>query len=163
MLDVRSVFANAVESMNVDVSVDLSDVEFSKNHPFKTPVKLVGRIAHSNGFVVLDAVAEYDYSAPCDRCATDVVKGCKTKINHILVSELSNEDTEDYVLIEDMLLDIDELVRTDLILSMPSKFLCNEDCKGLCTKCGADLNVGVCKCNEAQIDPRLAALKQFLN
>lgn len=163
MLDVRSVFANAVESMDVNVTVDLSDLEFSKNHPFKTPVSVVGKITHSKGSVVLNAVAQYDYSAPCDRCATDVVKGCKTTINHILVSELSNEDTEDYVLIEDMILDIDDLVRTDLILAMPSKFLCKEDCKGLCTKCGKDLNEGKCRCDEVEVDPRLAALKQFLN
>ncbi len=163
MLDVRSVFANAVESMDVNITVDLSDLEFSKNHPFKTPVSVIGSITRSKGSVVLNAVAQYDYSAPCDRCATDVVKGCKTPINHILVSELSNEDTEDYILIEDMVLDIDDLVRTDLILAMPSKFLCKEDCKGLCTKCGMDLNEGKCKCDEVEVDPRLAALKQFLN
>lgn len=162
MLDIRPVFAGSADSLKIDVSVDLSDLEFSKNHPFKTPINVSGKVCKKDGSVLLDAVAEYELSAPCDRCAVDVVKSCKTEIKHILVSELSNEDTEDFILIEDMLLDFEELVRTDLILAMPSKFLCKPDCKGLCSKCGQDLNAGHCSCEEKEVDPRLAALKQFL-
>lgn len=162
MLDVRPVFANAVDNLNINISVDISDVEFSKNHPFKTPVTVNGCVKRTAGSVVLEAVAEYVYSAPCDRCAADVERSCKTKISHILVNELSNEDTEEFVLIEDMLLDIEELIRTDLILAIPSKFLCKEDCKGLCQTCGRDLNSEECSCNSVEVDPRLAALKELL-
>lgn len=162
MLDVRAVFASAVDSIDVDEIFDFSELEFFKNHPFKSPVHVKGNVKRVSGSVVFDAVVEYDYSAPCDRCAADVVKKYNTKISHILVNELSNEDTEEFILIEDMLLDLENLVRTDLILAIPSKFLCKENCKGLCTSCGKDLNEGDCDCGNEDIDPRFAALKTLL-
>jgi uncharacterized protein len=59
--------------------------------------------------------------------------------------------------------DLDELVREQIMLALPLRRLCREDCKGLCQKCGADLNAGHCSCEQGEIDPRwsaLAALKK---
>ncbi|MGN1080724.1 MAG: YceD family protein [Acutalibacteraceae bacterium] len=163
MIDLRPVFSDTVDKIDIDTEFDLSELEFSKNHPFKTPVKVKGKISKTAGAVELKAVAEYDYFAPCDRCAADVVRSCKTPISHIIVSELGNEDTEEFVLCEDMKLNLYGLVRDDIILEMPSKFLCREDCKGICPVCGKNLNEGGCGCKEDEIDPRLSALKQLLN
>ena len=58
--------------------------------------------------------------------------------------------------------DLDEILTTAVVLNMDSKLLCSEDCKGLCPKCGADLNLGPCGC-KPETDPRLAVLQQFLN
>ena len=57
--------------------------------------------------------------------------------------------------------DLDDIVTTTFVLSMDSKFLCREDCKGLCCRCGKDLNDGPCGC-QPDVDPRLAVLKQLL-
>ena len=57
--------------------------------------------------------------------------------------------------------DAEEVARTAFILGMDSKFLCSEDCKGLCPTCGADLNLGPCGCRK-EVDPRLAVLAQLL-
>jgi uncharacterized protein len=54
--------------------------------------------------------------------------------------------------------DMDELVREQILLALPLRSLCREDCKGLCAKCGADLNSGDCSCEQAETDPRWAAL-----
>lgn len=54
--------------------------------------------------------------------------------------------------------DLDELVREQILLALPSRNLCSEDCKGLCQKCGADLNAGECSCERKEIDPRWSAL-----
>ena len=59
-------------------------------------------------------------------------------------------------------LDIDELVRTDIVLNLPFVFLCREDCKGICAGCGKMLNYENCIC-EKEIDPRLAVLDDFFN
>ena len=59
-------------------------------------------------------------------------------------------------------LDIDDLLETAFILDMESKSLCRPDCKGLCPKCGKDLNDGPCGCRP-DIDPRLAVLEQLLD
>ena len=59
-------------------------------------------------------------------------------------------------------LDLDETLSTLYVLDMETKFLCSEDCKGLCARCGADLNLGPCACGK-EVDPRLAVLQQLLD
>lgn len=54
--------------------------------------------------------------------------------------------------------DLDELVREQILLALPSRNLCREDCKGLCQKCGANLNDKSCSCEQGEVDPRWAAL-----
>ena len=57
---------------------------------------------------------------------------------------------------------LDEILETSLILDMETKFLCREDCKGLCDTCGANLNLGPCGCRKPR-DPRFAVLEQLLD
>lgn len=54
--------------------------------------------------------------------------------------------------------DLDEVVREQILLALPSRHLCRDDCKGLCQKCGADLNAAHCSCEQGEIDPRWSAL-----
>ena len=57
--------------------------------------------------------------------------------------------------------DLDELVREQILLALPTRQLCREDCKGLCQKCGANLNEEDCSCEQGEVDPRWAALADF--
>ncbi len=84
--------------------------------------------------------------------------------SHTLVRELSaeNDDMDDYIVVDGDQLDLDELVLSDILLSLPTKILCNEDCKGLCPVCGKDLNIGNCECKKKQVDPRLEKLGELL-
>ena len=67
-------------------------------------------------------------------------------VEHILVTSLNNEDNGEFVLVDNYQLPLDSLVEADLILSLPSKDLCREDCRGLCPHCGKDQNEGLCGC-----------------
>ena len=58
-------------------------------------------------------------------------------------------------------LDVDQMILEQIELAMPMKFVCREDCKGLCYKCGADLNEGACLCKGEETDSRLSALLEF--
>jgi uncharacterized protein len=58
-------------------------------------------------------------------------------------------------------IDLDELVREQIVLALPSRNLCREDCKGLCPQCGSDLNAGHCDCARGETDPRWAALADW--
>ena len=78
-----------------------------------------------------------------------------------LAEELQDEELEDTWLIEGDEADLGEIADTALVLNMDSSFLCSEDCKGLCPRCGRNLNYGPCDCGEDQ-DPRLAVLAQLL-
>ncbi len=58
-------------------------------------------------------------------------------------------------------IDVTEIVRQNLILALPIAPRCREECRGLCPRCGADLNRGPCACQGREIDPRLAPLRQW--
>ncbi|HEX5707759.1 MAG TPA: DUF177 domain-containing protein [Pyrinomonadaceae bacterium] len=82
-------------------------------------------------------------------------------------SELENERAEHMELLgedldtsvyEDGEIDFDEVVREQILLGLPTRLRCREDCKGLCPTCGADLNTSECGCRTEEIDPRWAAL-----
>ena len=81
----------------------------------------------------------------------------------MLVREIEDEDTADewtFLLKEDKA-DLDEILTTAFVLNMDSKLLCRPDCKGLCCRCGKNLNDGPCGCRP-EVDPRLAVLGQLL-
>ena len=70
--------------------------------------------------------------------------------------------SDEMILVQDFKLDLYELVYTEVVLAMPSKHLCTKDCKGLCFKCGKNLNDGPCGCATKEVDPRLKALAELL-
>ena len=79
------------------------------------------------------------------------------------IRELADEDNADEwtFLLDGDNADLDDIMTTAFVLSMDSKLLCSEDCKGLCAKCGKNLNEGPCQC-KPDVDPRFAALQQLL-
>ena len=85
-------------------------------------------------------------------------------IDGVLVEEFTNEDSEDEGVfpIEAGAADLEDIVRTVFVLNLDSKLLCKPDCKGICHRCGKNLNDGPCDCKK-EIDPRFAALQQLLD
>jgi uncharacterized protein len=83
------------------------------------------------------------------------------EINAHVIAEEDSEDPEAFTLDGDWL-DVDDVLETAFILDMETKFLCREDCKGVCPECGRNLNEGPCVCRKKS-DPRLAVLEQLLD
>lgn len=71
------------------------------------------------------------------------------------------QDEHDYVYYQGDEIPLDELVYDHILLALPMRLVCQDDCKGLCVKCGKNLNQAVCNCEDDKIDPRLAVLKQL--
>ena len=107
----------------------------------------------------------------CDRCAAPQRAPLEVEFDTRFIPQSKAAGATDNVelLTEDLGLaayegdavDLDELVREQILLALPSRNLCREDCKGLCQKCGADLNAGQCSCEQGETDPRWAALADF--
>ena len=153
----ENLFNGGVKSVPLCYEFDFSAQEFGGVFPFTTPVKLEGEIRNTAGVVEVDAKITFVLETRCDRCAADVKLPFEVKMEHGLVSSLNDEENDDYILVEDMRLDIEELTSEDIYLALPAKILCKDDCKGVCMTCGADLNDGPCGC-EKEIDPRWAGL-----
>lgn len=91
-----------------------------------------------------------------------IVEGAvRNRAEVLYAEELQNEEDDEILLLEDGKVDVGELAREAFILDMDTKTLCSEDCKGLCPRCGADLNLGPCSCKK-EVDPRLAVLAKLL-
>lgn len=162
LLNLSGVFAGS-ESLPFEYEIDLSDLEFSGCSSLKKPVKIKGAAKNRAGVVFIELTAEYTISAPCDRCAADIERKESLPLTYVVVQETEGEDTEDFVVAEDQKVDLDPLVRDDIVIRYPSKLLCSPDCKGLCPNCGKNLNEGDCDCANEQTDPRLDALKAFFD
>lgn len=103
----------------------------------------------------------------CDRCLEEydtVFEGNFGLLFHIGMQDLVT-DEDDVVLLPPETVDIDlqPHIKEFLILNIPMKMLCSDDCKGMCPHCGADLNKEQCSCEKTQIDPRWAKLQDFLS
>lgn len=162
ILDLEPIFNIEGLTSEFDYEMDLSEEEFDGTKPFKTPVKVKGKVSNRAGIVELTAVASFVLFINCDRCAKALEYPYEVNIYHTLVASLNDEDNDELLLVGDLNFNLDELVTDDVFLELPFRFLCDEDCKGLCPTCGKDLNEGPCDCKKA-VDPRLAVLQQLLD
>lgn len=164
LIDLKKYFSGEDIEQQIDYTIDLSDVDIDGYKPFITPVHVVGNIKAFASSAELHVTVSYAFSMPCNRCLVETRKEFSHSISHVLVNKLNDEeDFDDYIVVEGETLDLDELIYSDIILLIPQKYLCSEDCKGLCPTCGKNLNEGECACSKQQIDPRLEALRQLLN
>ncbi len=144
-------------------SVDLSDLCYGVSYPVTEPVLASGQVRNTAGVLVMTGEIHTTIHGTCDRCAGDFDREVNFPIDVVLVTELSNEENEDEWVfpLEADTADLDDIVRTVFVLNLDSKLLCKEDCRGLCHRCGKNLNDGPCSCQK-ELDPRFAALKQLL-
>ncbi|HEX4620364.1 MAG TPA: DUF177 domain-containing protein, partial [Myxococcaceae bacterium] len=134
-----------------------------------------------SGGVLLRAKFNAEVTAPCKRCLADVSVGLPVAftLNLIPKSQLMNEaktaageddgqaeqtgsfdlKAADQEVFDGRTIDLDPILREQVLLALPMNVVCREDCKGLCPSCGKDLNEGPCPCEPRAVDPRLAALK----
>ena len=157
LLALKKLLTGEATCVPFDYMLDLDDPQV------EGPVHVTGQAVSQPEGVSLMVTADFTHSVSCDRCAELVKSGKQYHFNHELVQELHSEDNESYVLVEEQELDLDELVRADILLELPTKNLCKPDCKGLCPKCGTNLNSGSCECDTRQIDSRLEILKQLID
>jgi len=163
-LELSSIIDRPGESLAFSTSVDLSDLVYGTSKPVSEPVTASGTVRNTAGVLVMKGVITTCIHGACDRCATAFDRDVEIPIDAVLVSELANEENEDEWVfpLEADAADLDDIIRTIFVLNMDSKLLCKEDCKGLCCKCGKNLNDGPCGCQK-ELDPRFAALRQLLD
>ena len=142
--------------------LDLSEQDFYGSRPMVHPVQAEGRVTNHAGALVLEGTVRSVLELKCDRCGKPFSREKVVPLDSLVAQELEDEENDDILLLDGTELDLDEAVTTAFVLAMDTKNLCSDDCKGLCAKCGADLNLGPCGCGP-DVDPRLAALAQLLD
>ena len=163
ILDLKRIFANEGSVLNVEHSLDMSDVDFMGNYPLKKPIKINGTVSNKASVVSLNLNVEYTFAAPCDRCGVDAAHNHTVTVDKLLATAIERQESDTIITVPDMKFDVDEFVYSEVILDLPSKHLCSEECKGICFKCGKNLNEGECGCSTKEVDPRLAKLMELLD
>lgn len=149
VIDLRRLFEDPGERQELDGEISRERLDEITGYEFVPPVILKGVLESRAGIVTLKYNIQARLNAQCGRCLGRFIKDFSFDFEHIIVRELFGEDTGDYVVAEGDRVDMDELGVSDLLPEMPAKLLCREDCKGLCPKCGADLNKSDCGCNRS--------------
>lgn len=163
VLDLKRIFSGLERERSFAHSLDLSELEIGGLFPFSLPVSLSGRIVSHSGMIRLDYEACFLFRTRCFRCTEEFDEEYHFSFHHLLTVALTGENEDRYFIVENEVLDLDEVAYTDILLELPTKYLCAPDCKGICPQCGQNLNEGACECRRGDIDPRLEALKQLLD
>ena len=162
-LDLRKIIHVPGASVPFDYRLDLTHLDFYGARPITRPLQVRGRITNRAGALLLEGTASTELDLTCDRCCKPFTREKTVVLDSLLATQLENEESEDeIILLEGEAADLDEVASTAFILAMDTIHLCSEDCKGLCSRCGSNLNNGPCGC-KPDVDPRLAALAQLLD
>ena len=149
--------------IDFDYTIDLSKEEVNFEFPFRKPVRFSGSISDMAGVLNLSADIDAEVSCHCARCGKPVEYNKLVEVDFVLVAENDGTaDEGDGVFTVGDEVDLDEILVSELIINMDMVTLCSEDCKGLCFKCGADLNLGECGCDRTgKISPFADLAKLF--
>lgn len=164
-IDMAPILSGEVRSIEFDYSFSFEDKNIIGDVTFPELFTVTGKVTNNAGYMKLTACASVPYKTACARCLNDIegVLPVSFEKNVAVISTLQNEDTDDYLFIEDAKLDLYTPLCEQILLEFPTKLLCSDDCKGLCPKCGKDLNEGSCGCPTKEIDPRLAIIQKYID
>ncbi len=165
LLDLSGVLSEQHTELIQDADIDMTGFQTGYgSFPIlkKTPVSI--RVTHmkerrfritGSGRVTLEI--------PCDRCLepveTELVLDFVKNIDLSVPDGGQTEELDETNYIDGYTLDVDELIRGEILTGWPMKILCSEDCKGICNVCGQNLNQGTCDCEDTGLDPRMSVIR----
>lgn len=131
----------------------------------KTPLSLILSNLGMNEASIMGKM-EITFAVNCDRCLKPIEKKVVIDFTRTVTGpdEYKAEDSDDEQnFMEGYELNIDDLIKDECFMNLPTKVLCRPDCKGICLRCGKDLNMGECDCDTFIPDPRMARIKDIFN
>ncbi len=142
--------------------------ELSLSEPFFGNFNVAFNLSKSHNQIILDAELNLDASFDCDRCTSNFNTKLTSRYRVVYIFGQKpglEENSLNVVYLhgEADRIELNEDLRDFSLLAIPMKKLCKEDCKGLCFRCGKDLNKGSCACKKEQIDPRWQPLMELKN
>lgn len=150
ILQLREIFQ--IEGMHLPVSYEITPEELSevRGYTFAAPVAVSGEFYNRAGIVTLKYTVSCTLDVVCDRCLMELKRDYSYDFSHTVVPSLQSEGDiyDTYLVAQHDSIDMNETAISDLLLMLPTKMLCREDCKGLCDICGCNLNERTCNCRK---------------
>ena len=160
LIDLNELFPFEEETKKYEIFFEGSSV--NGNEVVESEAFTLTVIHHKNRQMEMSGCGEITLLIPCARCLDPVETKVPFEISRLADVEANkDEEGEDVFFFSKDHLDTDELILDELSLNIPMKVLCKEDCKGICLRCGANLNHGKCTCGDEETETRMgAALKK---
>ena len=144
-----------------------ADLNLHEREEFQAPITMVIRIDKASDELIVTIDWQTMISGSCDRCAEPLQTPLSDTLSVVYTYDPQErgEEDEEVLLISESTrqVDLTDHLRQSLILALPLKLLCREECKGLCSRCGANLNNESCSCPPDPVDPRWEKLEQLFN
>ncbi|HCT65196.1 MAG TPA: DUF177 domain-containing protein [Lachnospiraceae bacterium] len=157
-VDISKILKANGESLDFEIEKNITDIE---NYPdvceFLSPVKVEGTVTNFEGEFLVEAKGSTTVVMNCSRCLKPTTVDVKFGIKENF-SNTGKEETETFL---GDTIDLTSIVGRSILIGLPMKVVCDEDCKGLCPICGKDLNEGDCECDTTYIDPRFESLRSL--
>jgi len=165
IIDLSSILKDYAGSMELCEKLELENTDFlGEEFTFPDGLFVNGKITNNTKSLHLLAKVTGTMMVHCARCMKEISRNVDFEVSEVLVRDDDNSANtdEDVVVFSGHTVDIDDIIINHFLMNVEAKFLCSEDCKGLCPKCGQDLNVRDCGCSDDEIDPRWAALAEII-
>ena len=138
-------------------SCELGEFSYGEKEPVLLTIK-----HKENQILNICARGQVAVWIPCSRCLENVEVPILIEISEEIDMKLTDqeriESLDESSYIQDKQLDTEKLLHNEILIRWPMRVLCKEDCKGICSRCGANLNQGSCDCDTADLDPRMAVI-----
>lgn len=145
VINLKKIFNIPGEVMPINVSVERSDITDINGYDFASPIVIKGKAYNRAGIVIVEFTTEFTLDLICDRCLKEFTRSYAFDFKHVVVNS-QNSENDEYIVAVSESIDLKEIAISDLLLQLPSKILCDENCKGLCPACGCNLNESQCSC-----------------
>ena len=162
-LNLREIIEIPGSSVEFSRELNTEELDFPSIVRYLSAPYAEGRVFNEAGVLRLEGEIRTELLCLCDRCAGEFESTKTTPLSAVIVEKNDdNADDPELFYLDGDDIDLDDIVSTLFILDMDTKFLCREDCRGLCPRCGKNLNLGPCGCGKEN-DPRFAVLEQLLD
>jgi len=145
ILDLKSIFNIEGKSINVNAEIMPAIDEIGD-------ITINGTIKNDYGRVYFTAEIAFIYRGLCDRCCAEINRKREFEIDYKLVRKLSENDDSNEIELETYEFNVDEFIASEILINLEYKQLCNENCRGICTECGINLNENECKCKVTEVE-----------
>lgn len=168
-ININSINKELGASLTASFNEKLSSVIIAgETLEFKNPVDVAAKVTNTGSNFIVSADINAQFELICSRCLNHFTYDINTNMledycrsSDITEAEKDGLDINELIIFDGDFIDISQEVIDSIVMALPMKPICNDNCQGLCTVCGQNLNENKCNCQVDDIDPRLEVLKNL--
>ncbi|MDO4311772.1 MAG: DUF177 domain-containing protein [Eubacteriales bacterium] len=167
LLNLSDVLGEQHKTIMEEIPVEMSEFQYETFiYPILSKDPLTLKIEHvKNRELLITGKGKLVLEIPCDRCLepvkTELVLDFSKDVDLDVPDGEQPEELDETNYIDGYELDVEQLLRNEVLIGWPTKILCSDDCKGICNICGQNLNQGACDCEDTGLDPRMSVIRDI--